>query len=148
MKTFFVGLALGFGIGFLLLPKSGNEREELLRDKTRELQRSLPEHQERALQSAAIRERDHFSVPRRSRYESRAGAIRAGIHTLAILNMATEKELVAAGVDPAQASKIIAHRPYTPLQDAMHCGLLSLGTLASIQKAAAAHQPIPLPPLA
>jgi hypothetical protein len=148
MKTFFVGLALGFGIGFLLLPKSGNEHEELQREKTRELQRSLPQDEERALQSAAIQKRDRFSVPRRPEYRSRAGAIRTGIHPLALLNMATEKELVAAGVDPAQASKIIAHRPYTSLQDAMDRGLLSLRTLAEIQKAAAAHEPIPLQSLA
>jgi len=44
MKIFFVVLALGFGIGFLLLPKSGNEHEELQREKTRELQRNLPQH--------------------------------------------------------------------------------------------------------
>ena len=148
MKTFFVGLALGFGIGFLLLPKSGNEREELQREKTRELQRSLPEHKERALQSAAIQERDRFSLQRRPGYESGGGAIRTGIHPVALLNMATEKELVAAGLDPAQASQIITHRPYTSLQDAMDRGLLSLGTLAEIQKAPAAHEPIPLQPLA
>ena len=148
MKTFFVGLALGFGIGFLLLPKTGNEREELQREKTRELQRSLPDHNERALQSTAIQERDRFSLPRRPKYQSRGGAIRTGIHPVALLNMATEKELVAAGVDPAQASKIIAHRPYSSLQDAMDRGLLSLGALAEIQKAAAAHEPVPLQPLA
>jgi hypothetical protein len=148
MKTFFMGLALGFGIGFLLLPKSGNEREELQREKTRELQRSLPHDQERALQSAAIQERGRFSVPRRLEYESRGGAIRTGIHPIAFLNMATEKDLVAAGVDPGQASKIIARRPYTSLQDAMDRGLLSLGTLADIRKAAAAHEPIPLQSLA
>ncbi len=148
MKTFFVGLALGFGIGFLLLPKSGNEREELQRGKTRELQRSLPEHQERTLQSAAIQERGRFSVPRRPQYESRAGAVRAGIHPVALLNMATEEELVAAGLDPVQVSKITAHRPYASLQDAMHRGALSPGTLVELQKAASAHEPIPLQPLA
>jgi hypothetical protein len=148
MKTFFVGLALGFGIGFLLLPKSGNEHEELQREKTRELQRSLPHDEERARQSAAIRERDRFSVPRRPEYESRGGAVRTGIHPVALLNMASEKELVAAGVDPGQASKIIAHRPYSSLQDAMDRGFLSLGTLAEVQKAAAAHEPTPLQPLA
>ncbi|HTM43012.1 MAG TPA: hypothetical protein VL177_18975 [Terriglobales bacterium] len=148
MKIFFVGLALGFGIGFLLLPKSGNEHEELQREKTRELQRNLPQHTERALQSAAIQERDRFSLPRRPEYESRGGAIRTGIHPIAVLNMATEKELVAAGVDPAQASKIISHRPYTSLQDAMDRGLLSLGALAEIQKGAAAHELVPLQPLA
>ena len=148
MKIFFVGLALGFGIGFLLLPKTGNEREELQREKTRELQRSLPDHNERALQSAAIQERDRFSLPRRPKYQSRGGAIRTGIHPVALLNLATEKELVAAGVDPAQASKIIAHRPYSSLQDAIDRGLLSLGALAEIQKGAAAHEPVPLQPLA
>ncbi|HKW26079.1 MAG TPA: hypothetical protein VJN48_09870 [Terriglobales bacterium] len=148
MKTFFVGLALGFGIGFLLLPKSGNEHEELRREKTRELQRSLPQDQERILQSAAVREHDRYTHPPRPEYESRGGAVRTGIHPVALLNMATEKELVAAGVDPGQASKIIARRPYISLQDAMDRGLLSLGTLTDIQKAAAAHEPIPLQPLA
>ena len=148
MKIFFVGLALGFGIGFLLLPKTGNEREELQREKTRELQRSLPDHNERALQSAAIQERNRFSLPRRPKYQSRGGAIRTGIHPVALLNLATEKELVAAGVDPAQASKIIAHRPYSSLQDAIDRGLLSLGALAEIQKGAAAHELVPLQPLA
>jgi hypothetical protein len=148
MKTFFVGLALGFGIGFLLLPKSGNEHEELLREKTRELQRSLPQDEERALQSAAIQERGGFTHPRRPRYASRAGAIRTGIHPIALLNMATEKELVSAGLGPALASKIIAGRPFTSLQDAMDRGLFSLGTLGEIQKAADAHEPLPLQPLA
>lgn len=148
MKTFFVGLAVGFGIGLLLLPKNSNEREELLREKTRELQRSLPQDDERALQSAAVRGHDRFTRPRRPEYESRSGAIRAGIHPIAFLNMATEKELVAAGVDPALASKILAHRPYASLQDAMDRGFLSLGTLAEVEKAAAAHESIPLQPLA
>jgi hypothetical protein len=117
MKTFFVGLALGFGIGFLLLPKNGNEHEELLREKTRELQRSLPQAEERELQSAAIQERDRFTRPRRPEYGSRAGAVRTGIHPVSLLNMATERELVSAGVEPALASKIIAARPYTSLQE-------------------------------
>jgi hypothetical protein len=92
MKTFFVGLALGFGIGFLLLPKSGNEHEELRRERTRELQRSLPQDEERALQSAAVQERDRFTHPRNLEYESRAGDVRTGIHPSAVLNMAAEKE--------------------------------------------------------
>ena len=148
MKTFFVGLAVGFGIGFLLLPKSGNEHEELLREKTRELQRSLPQDEERALQSAAVRGHDRDTRPRRPEYESRGGAIRTGVHPLALLNMATEKELVAVGVDPALASRIIAHRPYASLQDAIDRGPLSLGTLASVQKAADAHEPFSLQPMA
>jgi hypothetical protein len=148
MRTFFVGLALGFGIGFLLLPRKNDEHEQLIRERTRELQRSLPEHKERALQSAAIQERDRFSVPRRPRYESRAGAVRVGIHPVAFLNMATEKELVSAGIDAAQAAKIIAARPYVSLHDARDRALISADTLASVEYAAAAHEPIPLQPFA
>lgn len=144
MKTFFVGLALGFGIGFLLLPKSGNEHEELRREKARELQRSLPQDEERALQSAAIKERDRFTHPRRPEYASRTRAVRTGIHPIALLNMATEKELLSAGLEPALASKIIVGRPYTSLQDAMDRCLLSFRALAELQKAAAVHEPIPL----
>lgn len=148
MKTFFVGLALGFGIGFLLLPRSSNEHEDLIREKTRELQRALPPPRERELQSAAIEARDRFSRPRRPEYESRGGAIRAGIHPVAFLNMASEKDLRSAGLDAALAGKIVAGRPYASLQDAMDRGLLSLGTLADIQSAAQAREPLPLQPLA
>ncbi|HSB76355.1 MAG TPA: hypothetical protein VLC12_11945 [Terriglobales bacterium] len=148
MKTFLLGLALGFGVGLLLLPKNGNEHDELIRERTRELQRSLPQHKERELQSAAIQARDRFSVPRRPRYESRAGALRAGIHPIALLNMATEKELAAAGIEPALAAKIIAGRPYLSLQDARDRALLSVVTLASLERAAEAHEPVPLQPLA
>ena len=148
MKTFFVGLALGFGIGFLLLPRSSNEHEDLIREKTRELQRSVPPHEERELQSAAIQERDRFTRPRRPEYDSRGGAVRTGIHPVAFLNMATEKELRSAGLDEALAAKIVAGRPFTSLHDAMDRGLLSLGTLAEIEKAAQAREPLPLQPLA
>ncbi|HKU21774.1 MAG TPA: hypothetical protein VJQ50_12220 [Terriglobales bacterium] len=148
MKAFFLGVALGFGIGFLLLPKSGNEHDELIRERTRELQRSLPQHKERELQRSAIQERDRFRLPRRPEYMSFAGARRTGIHPIAVLNMATEKELASAGLGAEQASKIIAGRPYTSLQDAMGRGLLSLGNLAEIQKAAEEREPLPLQPLA
>ena len=148
MKAFFVGLALGFGIGFLLLPKSGNEHDELIRERTRELQRSLPQHQERELQRSAIQERDRFSRPRTPEYMSRAAAVRTGIHPVALLNMATEKELRAAGIDPELVSKITAGRPYTSLQDARERGLLSADVLFAIEKAAQEREPLPLQPLA
>lgn len=148
MKAFFVGLALGFGIGFLLLPKSGNEHDELIRERTRELQRSLPQHQERELERSAIQERDRFSRPRTPEYMSRAAAVRTGIHPVALLNMATEKELRAAGIDPELVSKITAGRPYTSLQDARERGLLSADVLFAIEKAAQEREPLPLQPLA
>lgn len=147
MKAFFVGLALGFGIGFLLLPKSGNEHDELIRERTRELQRSLPQHQERELQRSAIQERDRFSRPRTPQYMSRAAAVRTGIHPVALLNMATEKELRAAGIDPELVSKITAGRPYTSLQDARERGLLSADVLFAVEKAAQEREPLPLQPL-
>ena len=137
MKTFFVGLALGFGIGFLLLPRSGNEHEELIRERTRELQRALPQDHQRELRSASIQARDRYTRPRRPAYIS-AGTVRVGIHPVALLNMATEKQLITAGMEPALASKIIAHRPYTSIQDAMDRGLLDYGTLALVQDAARA----------
>jgi hypothetical protein len=148
MKTFLVGLALGFGIGFLLLPKSGDEHDQLMRERTRELQRRLPQHKERELQSAAIQERDRFTRPRRPRFESRAGALRVGIHPIALLNLASEKELISAGIEPALATKIVAGRPYASLQDARDRGLLSVETLASIEQAAQSREPLPLQPLA
>lgn len=148
MRTFFVGLALGLGIGFLLLPRSSDEHDQLIRERTRELQRSLPQHQERALQSAAIQERDRFSHPRRPEYISRAGARRAGIHPVAFLNMAKEKDLLSAGIDSEVAAKIVAGRPYVSLQDATGRGQLSLSTLSAIEKAAQAHEPLPLQPFA
>jgi hypothetical protein len=148
MKAFFVGLALGFGIGFLLLPKSSTEHDELIRERTRELQRSLPQHKERELQRSAIQERDRFSRPRRPEYMSHAAAVRTGIHPVALLNMATEKELRAAGIDPELVSKIIGRRPYTSLQDARDRGLLSADVLSAIEKAAQEREPLPLQPLA
>lgn len=148
MRTFFVGLALGLGIGFLLVPRHNDEHDQLIRERTRELQRSLPQHHERALQSAAIQERDRFTVPRRPQYQSRAGAVRVGIHPVALLNMATKKELVSAGIEPALVAKIIAGRPYLSLQDARDRSTISVDTLASLERAAAAHEPIPLQPLA
>jgi hypothetical protein len=148
MKTFFVGLALGFGIGFLLLPRSNNEREDLIRERTRELQRTLPAQRERELQSAAIQERDRFSRPRRPEYIGSGGAVRAGIHPVSFLNMATEKDLQSAGMDAELAARIIAHRPYSSLQDAMERGPLSASAISEVQKAAAAREPLPLQPLA
>lgn len=137
MKTFFVGLALGFGIGFLLLPRSGNEHDELIRERTRELQRAVPTDHQRELRNASIEARDRYSRPRRPAYIS-AGTVRVGIHPVVLLNMAREKELMAAGIDAELASKIIAHRPYASLQDAMDRGLLDYATLALIQDAARA----------
>ncbi len=148
MKAFLVGLALGFGIGFLLLPKSGNEHDDLMRERTRDLQRNLPQNQQRTLQRAAIHDRHRFSPPRRPQYLSHAAARRVGVHPMTFLNMAKEKELVAAGIDPGLAAKIVAGRPYVSLQDAMDRGLLSLGALAAIQRAAEAREPLPLQPLA
>ena len=137
MKSFFVGLALGFGIGFLLLPRSGNEHDELIRERTRELQRTLPPSHQRELRSASVKARDRYSLPRRPAYIS-AGAVRVGIHPVTFLNMAAEHELIKAGLEPALASKIVAHRPYTSIQDAMDRGLLDYGTLALVQDAARA----------
>jgi hypothetical protein len=148
MKTFVMGLALGFGISLLLLPKSGNEHEELMREKTRELQRSLPQTGERELQSASLQQRERFTRPGTPQYRSRTGAVRTGIHPIVVLNTATEEELLSAGVEPELASKIAAGRPYTSLQDAMDRGLLSPGTLAIIQQAAQARKPLPLQPMA
>lgn len=148
MKAFFLGVALGFGIGFLLLPKSGNEHDELIRERTRELQRSLPQHKERELQRSAIRERDRFILPRRPEYMSHAAAARTGIHPVALLNMATEKELRAAGINPELVSKIIASRPYTSFQDARERGVLSADVLSALEKAAQQREPLPLQPLA
>ncbi|HLK31790.1 MAG TPA: hypothetical protein VKT29_01790 [Terriglobales bacterium] len=148
MKAFFVGVALGFGIGILLLPRSSDEHEQLMREKTRELQRSVPQTKERELQSAAIKARDRFSVPRRPEYGSRAGAIRTGIHPIALMNMASEKELASAGLAPELVAQIIAGRPYHSLRDAMDRGLLSLGALAAIEKEAQAREPLPLQPFA
>lgn len=148
MKTFLLGLALGFGVGLLLLPKNGNEHDELIRERTRELQRSLPQHKERELQSAAIQARDRFSVPRRPRYESRAGALRAGIHPLSVLNMASEKQLARAGIAPESVSRIVASRPYASLSQAMDRGLLSFDDLSRVEKLAESAEPLPLQPLA
>ncbi len=148
MKTFLVGLALGFGMGFLLLPRSGNERDDLMRERTRELQRNLPQDQERTLQRAAIPGGHRFLPPRQAKYLSHAAARRVGIHPVGFLNLAKEKELVSAGIDPELAAKIVAGRPYVSLQDAMDRGLLSLGTLAVIQRAAEAREPLSLQPLA
>ena len=147
MKAFFVGLALGFGIGILLLPRNNDEREQLLRERTRELQRSVPDTKERELQSAAIQERDRFTVPRIPGYGSRAGARRVGIHPIVLLNMATEQELLSAGVEPQEASRILARRPFTSLQDAVNREV-SPSTLALIEKAAHAHEPLPVQPMA
>ena len=148
MKAFFVGVALGFGIGLLLLPRGGNEHEELMREKTRELQRTPPQHTERELQSAAIRAHDQFTRPRRPEYASRGGARRAGIHPVALLNMATEKELVSAGLEPELASRILAGRPYASLQDAMQRQEVTPATLELIEKAAEAREPGSVQPLA
>ena len=149
MKMFFVGLALGVGIGFLLLPKSSDEHDQLIRERTRELQRSLPKTQERALQSAAIQERDHFSHPRRPAYISRAGAIRAGIHPMVALNTAPEKELVSFyGVSPEEAARIVAARPFTSIQDARDRAGLSEEALADIRQGAQAKEPQPIQPTA
>ena len=148
MKPFFMGLALGFGIGLLLLPKSGNEHDELLREKTRELQRSLPQTGEREVQSAALHQRRRFTRARRPQYGSHAGAVRAGIHPIVVLNTATEKELLSAGVEPELVAKIVAGRPYTSLHDAMDRGLLPRGTLAMIQQVAQDREPLPLQPIA
>ncbi|HEU5335644.1 MAG TPA: hypothetical protein VFU27_06755 [Terriglobales bacterium] len=137
MKTFFVGLALGFGIGFLLLPRSGNEHDELIRERTRELQRAVPTNHQRELRNASIEARDRYSRPRRPAHFG-AGAVRVGIHPVALLNMATEKQLITAGLEPQMASKIVAHRPYSSIQDAMDRGLLDYGTLALAQDAARA----------
>src|SRR5574337_948255 len=68
MKTFFVGLALGFGIGFLLLPRSGNEHDDLIRERTRELQRALPSNHQRELRNASVAARDRYSRSRRPAY--------------------------------------------------------------------------------
>jgi hypothetical protein len=135
MKIFFVGLALGFGIGFLLLPRTGNEHDDLIRERTRDLRRALPPNHQRELRSASVAARDRYSRPRRPAYIS-AGAVRVGIHPVAFLNMATERQLITAGIEPHMASKIIAHRPYSSIQDAMDRGLLDYGTLALVQDAA------------
>ncbi len=137
MKTFFVGLALGFGIGFLLLPRSGNEHDDLIRERTRELQRALPSNHQRELRSASVAARDRYSRSRRPAYVG-AGPVRVGIHPVTVLNTATEKQLITAGIEPALASKIIAHRPYTSIQDAMDRGLLDYGALVLVQDAARA----------
>ena len=148
MKSFLMGLALGFGIGLLLLPRSGNEQEELLREKTRELQRSTPQTGEREVQSTGLHRRDRFTRPRKPQYGSHGGAVRAGIHPIVVLNTATEKELLSAGVETELASKIVAGRPYTSLRDAMDRGLLPLGTLAIIQQVAQDREPLPLQSMA
>jgi hypothetical protein len=148
MKAFFVGVALGFGIGILLLPRSSSEHEQLMRERTRELQRSLPQTKERELQSTAIRDSDRFTRPRRPEYVSRASARRAAIHPVTVLNMASEKELLSAGLEPELASRIISGRPYASLQDARNRDLLSVSTLEAIEQVAQSSEPGSMQPWA
>ena len=63
MKMFLVGLALGVGIGFLLLPKSSDEHDQLIRERTRELQRSLPKTHVQCDGPCVLLSDEHMSRP-------------------------------------------------------------------------------------
>jgi hypothetical protein len=89
MTRFLTGLAVGFGVGALLAPRSGEESREWLRSQAQGLWNSARE------QVGGISE------------EVRAGSILEALNTVS-----RDKLMSIYGIGPLTADKIISSRPY------------------------------------
>jgi gas vesicle protein len=145
MKYFLAGLGVGFGIGLLLAPKSGEETREQLKGQASELAGNL-----RGQVGDAVR---NSGQTLRNTQEKLSGLAQQVTDTLqaqgqrlkdavqnqvvrgAILNSVSREDLLAVyGIGPVLADKILANRPYTSDRQIVDQGIIPEGVFERLEQ--------------
>ena len=108
MKNFLAGVGLGFGIGMLIAPRSGQEKvTEFGRQVTEQIQ---------------------------TQGEKLKNTIQGSVSSVLLNSVSRDDLLKIYGIGPVMADKIIANRPYTSDRQVVEQGIVPEGLFERLQK--------------
>ncbi|HWY67794.1 MAG TPA: YtxH domain-containing protein [Terriglobales bacterium] len=137
MKSFFVGIGLGFGVGLLLAPAAGSETRKKVMERLTPLADQLHESSEPIV--SAVRESvesltDTANEPHQPDSIGEGQAEEAS-RLLVILNSASKTKLMSvSGIGDATARRIIESRPYNSADRLIEDGILSEVIMTTLKK--------------
>ena len=138
MKSFLVGVGLGFGVGLLLAPAAGSETRKKVKETVNDLTTQARESA-RPLVNAVRDQAQKLSQTDQThgiREDSGVeGEDSGNAELLEILNSASKTKLMSvSGIGDATARRIIEGRPYTSAESVVGNGILSEDLMAKLEK--------------
>lgn len=145
MKYFLAGLGVGFGIGLLLAPKSGEETREQLKDHASELAGNLRGQVGDAVRNSGQTLRNtqeklsglaqQVTDKLQAQGQRLKDAVQNQVSRGAILNSVSREDLLAVfGIGPVLADKILANRPYTSDRQIVDQGIIPEGVFERLEQ--------------
>ncbi|PYP82532.1 MAG: hypothetical protein DMG65_26105 [Candidatus Angelobacter sp. Gp1-AA117] len=140
MKNFLAGLGIGFGIGILIAPRSGEETQEQLRNRAGDLANAVREKTSDAVQSSGEWLRSgqekitEFGRQMTETIQTQGEKLKSSVSSVLLNRVSREDLLSIYGIGPVMADKIIANRPYTSDRQVVEQGIVPESLFERLQK--------------
>jgi len=144
MKNFLTGLGLGFGVGMLIAPRSGEETREQLRNRAGDLANTVREQANDAVRNSGEWLRTgqekvtefgrQVTDQIQTQGEKLKNTVQSSVSSVLLNSVDREDLLNIYGIGPVIADKIIANRPYTSDHQVVEQGIVPESLFERLQK--------------
>lgn len=140
MKNFLAGIGIGFGIGILIAPRSGEETREQIRNRAGDLANAVRDKAGEAVRNSGewLRSgQEKFTEFGRQVTETaraQSEKLKSSVSSVLLNSVSREDLLKIYGIGPVIADKIIANRPYTSDRQVVEQGIVPESLFERLQK--------------
>jgi len=140
MKNFLAGLGIGFGIGILIAPRSGEETREQIRNRAGDLANTVRNRASEAVRGSGEWLRNgqekltEFGRQVTETAQAQGEKLKGSISSVVLNSVSREDLLGIYGIGPVLADKIIANRPYTSDRQVVEQGIVPENLFERLQK--------------
>ena len=140
MKNFLAGIGIGFGIGILIAPRSGEETREQLRSRAADLTNAARDKASEAVRNSGEWLRSgqqkltEFGRQVTETVQTQGEKLKSSVSPVLLNSVSREDLLKVYGIGPVIADKIIANRPYTSDHQIVEQGILPESLFERLQK--------------